>query len=180
MIEQLQRLMNEFDSDVKIDILDHDTNYNILIYAYYKKTTFSISFSRNIIQDMKSFGFSDDMFLKNIAYQLIDTIKKSKIYIRNQKLKKINQYKKLQDYMDELNPKFRCYYNNEDLKSYIYCKYKNIETKIQISGMDASYINYIGNDYHKNEIISYYIKELYNKMITNKQYIRLLKFEKLI
>jgi len=87
------------------------------------------------------------------------------------------KYNCFQDYMNEINSKFIVSFKMDNTKSFLYCKYKNITEFVKISPSDIEDIK--AENWYTDEIINLYIEALHNKIISNKQYIRLQKFKKL-
>ena len=91
--------------------------------------------------------------------------------------------KTFQDFMYVYNKEFKCYHHQKDYRLFLNCSYKSIVVTVQLSPMDVETIKARYDDvdrHHVESIIFYYIKALINKMYSNKQYIRLKKFECLI
>jgi len=88
--------------------------------------------------------------------------------------------KTFQDYMNLYNEDFECYHHQKGYKLFLNCKYESIVVTVRILPMDVETIKSQYDSNHIEYIIHSYIKLLIEYMNSNKQYIRLKKFESLI
>jgi len=80
MTETLQVLMDKFDPKIKVEL--SIINYRMNAIASYKSFSYTVTFNRVTL------GYENELY-KTIIEILYENIKKSKIYIRSEKLNRL-------------------------------------------------------------------------------------------